>query len=136
MIRHNLYINISSPIHILVQITYKTLRAYSVFTYGCRRITSEVKRLVGSTNSNFFIIFCALAGTYDGILNMPFEITLCSSLLSAVLNGKIPQQRAYKITPTAHTSTGGPMYSLLFINSGHMYEGVPQYSFSFVFFLH
>jgi len=44
----------------------------------------------------------------------------------APLYGKVPHNIAYRNTPKAHTSAGGPAYSYLFTISGLIYEGVPQ----------
>ena len=47
------------------------------------------------------------------------------------LKGNAPQSMAYKSTPDAQISVGGPMYSFFMHISGHMYDGVPQKIFSF-----
>lgn len=63
---------------------------------------------------------------WSGSGNSCLQMFVYSSLSLAPLNGNLPQSKAYKRTPKAHTSAGGPEYSILLTISGAMYEGVPQ----------
>lgn len=68
----------------------------------------------------------APADTWSGIVKLPLTIFFYRSLSLVPLNGKQPFNMAYRRTPQAQMSTGGPHYSFLSTISGAMQLGVPQ----------
>lgn len=60
------------------------------------------------------------------------QMFVYNSLSFWPLKGNRPQSRAYRRTPRAQISAGGPAYSILLTISGAMYDGVPQNIFTFL----